>query len=38
MPVRILHFIDTLGAGGTERQLVYLLENLDRARYELMLS
>ena len=34
MPVRILHFIDALSAGGTERQLVYLLENLDRARYE----
>ncbi len=33
MTVRILHFIDTLGAGGTERQLVYLLENLDRVRY-----
>lgn len=33
-PTRILHFIDALGAGGTERQLVYLLEHLDRARYE----
>lgn len=32
--IRILHFIDTLGAGGAERQLVYLLENLDRQHYE----
>lgn len=31
---RILHFIDTLGAGGTERQLMYLLEGLDPTRYE----
>ncbi len=34
MTVRILHFIDTLGAGGAERQLIYLLEGLDRTRYE----
>lgn len=34
MPYRVLHFIDTLGAGGAERQLVYLLENLAPARYE----
>lgn len=34
MMVRILHFIDTLGAGGAERQLVYLLENLERRRFE----
>lgn len=33
-PARILHFIDTLGAGGAERQLVYLLENLDRSRFD----
>ena len=32
--VRILHFIDTLGAGGAERQLVYLVENLDRERFD----
>ncbi len=32
--MRILHFIDTLAAGGTERQLIYLLENLDRRRFE----
>lgn len=32
--IRILHFIDTLGAGGAERQLTYLLENLDRSRYD----
>ncbi len=31
---RILHFIDTLAAGGAERQLVYLLERLDREQYE----
>lgn len=34
MTTRILHFIDTLGAGGAERQLVYLLEGLDRRKYE----
>ncbi len=34
MPIRILHFIDALSVGGTERQLVYLLENLDRTRYD----
>ena len=33
--MRILHFIDTLGAGGAERQLLYLIQNLYRARYEL---
>ena len=32
--LRILHLIDTLAAGGAERQLVYLLENLDRQRFE----
>ncbi|MEO8392537.1 MAG: glycosyltransferase [Chloroflexota bacterium] len=32
--IHILHFVDTLGAGGTERQLVYLLQNLDRERFE----
>jgi len=32
--IRILHFIDPLGAGGAERQLVYLLQNLDRAQFE----
>jgi len=32
--MRILHFIDTLGAGGAERQLLYLIQHLDRARYE----
>jgi glycosyltransferase involved in cell wall biosynthesis len=31
---KILHFIDTLGAGGAERQLVYLLENLNRDRFD----
>ncbi len=34
MTYRILHFIDTLGAGGAERQLVYLLTQLDRKRFE----
>lgn len=34
MAFRILHFIDALGAGGAERQLVYLLERLDRRRFE----
>lgn len=34
MPHRILHFIDTLGAGGAERQLLYLLSNLERKYYE----
>lgn len=34
IPTRILYVIDTLGAGGAERQLVYLLQNLDRARFD----
>lgn len=34
MTYQILHFIDTLGAGGAERQLVYLLENLKHSRYQ----
>lgn len=33
-PKRILYFINTLGAGGAERQLVYLLHGLDRQQYE----
>ncbi|MCC7446773.1 MAG: glycosyltransferase [Anaerolineae bacterium] len=32
-PVRILYFINSMGAGGAERQLVYLLGGLDRARF-----
>ncbi len=31
---RILYVIDTLGAGGAERQLIYIIEGLDRNRYE----
>ncbi len=34
MIIPILHFIDALGAGGTELQLVYLLEHLDRTRFK----
>jgi glycosyltransferase involved in cell wall biosynthesis len=34
MPKRLLYVINGLGAGGAERQLVYLLGGLDRARYE----
>lgn len=33
-PKRLLYMINGLGAGGAERQLVYLLGGLDRARYE----
>src|SRR5258707_7404485 len=33
-PERIVYAIDGLGAGGAERQLLYLLNNLDRERYE----
>jgi glycosyltransferase involved in cell wall biosynthesis len=32
-PKRILYVINSLGAGGTERQLFYLLRGLDRERY-----
>jgi glycosyltransferase involved in cell wall biosynthesis len=32
-PIRILYFTNTLGAGGAERQLLYLLRGLDRTRY-----
>lgn len=31
---KILFVIDSLGAGGAERQLVYLLEGLDKTRFE----
>ncbi len=34
MSVRIFHIIPTLGRGGAERQLVNLVCNMDRARYE----
>ncbi len=34
MPLRIFHIITTLGRGGAERQLVNLVRNMDRARYE----
>jgi glycosyltransferase involved in cell wall biosynthesis len=33
-PTRIFYIIDTLGAGGAERQLVYLLEHLDRTHFD----
>ncbi len=33
-PTRILYLINSLGAGGTERQLIYLLSQLDRHRHE----
>lgn len=33
MPSTILYVIDSLVAGGAERQLVYLVSRLDRARY-----
>lgn len=33
-PERILYFINALGAGGAERQLLYLLRGLDRQQYE----
>lgn len=33
-PKRILYFINALGAGGAERQLLYLLSKLDRTEYE----
>jgi glycosyltransferase involved in cell wall biosynthesis len=33
-PQRILYVINTLAAGGTERQLMYLLSNLDRRQFE----
>jgi glycosyltransferase involved in cell wall biosynthesis len=34
MPLRIFHIIPTLGRGGAERQLVNLVCNMERARYE----
>jgi glycosyltransferase involved in cell wall biosynthesis len=34
MTVKILHVIDTLGAGGAERQLFYLLSGLDLKRFD----
>lgn len=34
MPLRIFHIIPTLGRGGAERQLVNLVRNMERARYE----
>lgn len=33
-PKRIVYVTDSLGAGGAERQLVYLLSQLDRRRYD----
>lgn len=33
-PARILYLINSLGAGGTERQLIYLLSQLDRHYFE----
>ena len=33
MPVPILFLINTLGAGGAERQLLYLISGLDRDRF-----
>lgn len=32
--IRIAYIIDQLGTGGTEKQLKYLLEGLDRCRFE----
>ena len=34
MPANILYMIDNLGFGGTERQLVELIRNLDRSRFQ----
>lgn len=34
MPMNILYMIDKLGFGGTERQLVELIRNLDRSRFQ----
>lgn len=36
--IRILHVIPTLGRGGAERQLVNLVSNTDRARFEHMVA
>jgi hypothetical protein len=33
-PLRVLHVIDSLGAGGAEQNLVTLLRNLPRLKYE----
>ena len=32
--IRILYIIGSLGIGGTERQLIELVKNLDRREYE----
>jgi len=34
MPINILYIINTLGYGGTERQLVELIHRLDRSRFQ----
>src|SRR6188508_11249 len=34
MPCRLLYLVGQLRLGGLERQLYYLLANLDRARYQ----
>ena len=34
MPIRIMHFVDTLGKGGLENGLVNLIERLDPQRFE----
>jgi sugar transferase (PEP-CTERM/EpsH1 system associated) len=33
-PIRIMHFVDSLGKGGLENGLVNLIERLDAARFE----
>ena len=33
-PIRIMHFVDSLGKGGLENGLVNLIERLDPVRFE----
>lgn len=34
MPLRVTHFIDSLGPGGAQAQLLYVLQGLDRAQWQ----